>query len=238
MGQKLLQLIVIVGVCLFMTDAYAKGGGASLGFGLNLTTADQGDMDRLIDAQNVAQGGISTSSFGSALEFSAHWEYRFSGMLALQFRGTYFTQDSTGSGGGLDFDYSVTGFTLFPIMRWYLLESSVLAFYGQVGIGWGFASGDITEGAGQLSYSGNASGFMGGIGAELCFVANHCMAIEGNFRYLPVERTTVDSRNAGALATGTALTQAGDGQELEIGGRDLAVSMGGIQGMIAYIFRF
>lgn len=217
----------------------ASGEGSSIGFFIGTTGSSQSDMNSLIDTQNSGiNGPISTGKLTSALEFSAHWSYRFSNMIGLHFRPSYFYQVTDGSSSvtGGSYDYSITGFTLFPMFRLFLLENNYIKFFTQLGIGWGFASGEIKEGADlSVKFSGNASGFLGGIGAEFCIADVHCINVEGNFRYLPIERMTVDS-SSGSAGLPSGVTQISG--ELEIGGRDLSSTMSGIMGVLGYTYYF
>jgi opacity protein-like surface antigen len=221
------------------TDIHAAGDGASIGFFIGTTGSSQDDMNSLIDSQNSnANGPISTGKLTSALEFSAHWSFRFGNILGFHLRPSYFYQTTDGSSSvsGGSYDYSITGFTLFPMFRMFLLENNYIKFFTQVGIGWGFANGEIKEDGMSVKFSGNSSGFLGGIGAEFCIADSHCINVEGNFRYLPIERMTVDS-SSGTVDTATSgLTQI-DG-ELEIGDRDLSSTMSGIMGVLGYTYYF
>ncbi len=234
--KKYQFLVLAMGLAalLFSGSAFAAGGGgASIGFFIGTTGSSQADINSLIDSQNSSVG-ISTGKLTSALEFSAHWSYRFSNMLGLHFRPSYFTQSQTGSGTGGSFDYAVSGFTLFPMIRLFLLENNYIKFFTQVGIGWGFANGEVKEAGFSAKFSGNASGFLGGIGAEFCIADVHCINVEGNIRYLPIERMTYDSTSG--TNTNPILTQVAG--EVEINGSDLSTSMSGIMGVLGYTYYF
>ena len=231
------RILVISLFSLFSVSALAAGGGgSSIGFFIGTTGSTQTDMNSLIDTQNSGSDGpISAGKLTSAYEFSGHWSYRFSNIMGLHFRPSCSTQTTDGTGTAGSYDYGITGFTLFPMMRLFLLENNYIKFFTQVGIGWGFANGVIQEPGLKVEFSGNASGFIGGIGAEFCIATVHCINVEGNFRYLPIERMTVDS--ASGSNAGSGLSQYLSG-EIELGDHDLASSMSGIMGVLGYTYYF
>ncbi|MGZ3743805.1 MAG: hypothetical protein ACXWRE_02910 [Pseudobdellovibrionaceae bacterium] len=211
------------------------GGGHSLEFGLGLLTAGQDDINTLIKTARASATSPSTSDMGSAYELFAQYQYRFSGtMFSIAFRPSYITQSTTGSGTDGSYNYKLSGFTIFPMFRLYPLENNFIKFYMQTGLGYGRMSGEITEGAASVNFAGSAFGAIGGLGVDFCFTPDHCISIEGNLRYLPIER------NLASTATGSAagLSQAASGQEVEIAGSDLKTTLSGIQGSIAYTLNF
>jgi hypothetical protein len=213
----------------------AGGGGHSMEFGLGLLTAGQDDTNTLIKTARASAATANTSDMGSGYELFAQYQYRFSGtMFAMAFRPSYITQSSTGSGTDGSYDYKLTGLTLFPMFRLYPLENNFIKFYMQTGLGYGRMSGEITQGATSINFAGSAFGAMGGLGVDFCFTPSHCLSIEGNLRYLPIERNVVSS----ATGTVAGLSQAGSGQEVEIGGGDFKTTMSGIQGSVAYTLNF
>ena len=155
-------------------------------------------------------------------------------MFAFHFRPSYFTQSTTGSGAGGDYDYSLSGFTAFPMFRLIPLENNFIKFYMQLGLGYGKLSGKITEGAADIDFSGSAFGAMGGIGAEFCFTDSHCMTLEGNVRYLPIERNIASSVSGNF----SSLTRAIKNKEVEYADSDLKTTMSGVQGVIGYVYNF
>ena len=210
---------------LFSWNAHSAGkGGSSIGAFIGTTGATQTDVNSLI----AVTGG---SKLTSGLEFSGHYTYRFSGsIIAMQFRPSYFT--SSVSSGGVS--YSVTGFTLFPIFKMYWLESNYIKFFTQVGLGWGFASGEIKEASANAKFSSNNMGAMAGLGAEFCFFGgSHCVDVEGSFRYLPFVRNVVDS-SSGTLSSGATTTD----KEIEFNNADLGTTFSGIMGVLGYNFYF
>lgn len=211
------------------------GGSNSLGLGFSVVTAGQNDLNNVIDANNYANSA-STKNLGSAYEFYANWIYRYdASSVAFVLRPSYFTQSETGSGSGGSYDYKLTGFTVFPIIRVYPLESPFIHFFMQAGVGYGSLTGDITAGANSLKFNGNAFGAMGGIGVDFCFTESHCLSIEGNLRYLPIERNIAQGTCASAIS---GISQCTDGKEVEVSGTDLRTTMSGVQGLIGYTMNF
>lgn len=224
----------LLSLSLFSTAYAASSGGSSIGGFFGTTGSSQSDLNTVITNVNTANG-VSVGKLTSAWEFAGHWTYRFSGIVALQFRPSFFYQtDSSGA-----YEFSVTGFTLFPIFKFYWLESNYIKFFTQVGVGWGFATTEIKESGGAAKASGNNMGFLAGLGAEFCFFGgNHCVDVEGNFRYLPFERLTVDS-SSGTLKAGTSSGGAdASGKELEYSGADLGATFSGIMGIVGYTYYF
>lgn len=229
--NKLLTLFLV----LFSVTSFAKGGGgSSIGFGLGLVTASQDDLESQAAYVKQQDTTRSVEKPGSALEFEAYYEYRFSGtMFAMQFRPSYFTQDGKGSTDTT----KLTGYTFFPMLRFYPLENNFIRFYMQVGLGYGNLKGSISQPGGSIDFSGGAFGALGGLGAMFCFTADHCMFLEGNFRYLPIERNMASSSYSNTQAT-TGFSQAIQGQELEYNGNDLKTTMSGIIGSVGYTMNF
>ncbi|MDG0815566.1 hypothetical protein [Bdellovibrio svalbardensis] len=213
------------------------GGDSSLGIGFSVVTAGQNDLNSAIDAAHYS-AGADTKNLGSAYEFYANWIYRFaSSPYAFVLRPSYFTQSSTGSGTGGSFDYKLNGFTVFPIVRMYPLENSFIHFYMQAGVGYGTLNGEITAASDSLKFKGSAFGAMGGIGVDFCFTDAHCLTIEGNVRYLPIERNISDGGNCtnGSIP---GVSQCGGNSEVELSGTDLRTTMSGVQGLIGYTMNF
>lgn len=240
------RMIAIAGFFLIIFAAFneavgAGKGGWSIGADIGIINSSQTDMNTLISRANTRASGISASQLGNAWEGGGYISYRLSGsMLALQFRPSYFYQSTDGRGGGQSYEYSLNGFTAFPIFRFYMLEDKSMAFYSQVGIGFGFITGKIKEGSAEVKFSGNDMGYLGGLGAEFCFFGgNHCFSVEGNIRILTMERVEADSVS-GTFSSGppASLSQAQRGKEVELDDADLGVSMSGIQGLVGYIYYF
>lgn len=213
-------------------------GDMSLGIGISTVSAGQNDMNSLID-DAATSAGADTKDLGSAWEFWANWGYRFSGtMYSFVLRPSYFMQSAEGSGTGGSFDYKLTGFTVFPIFRIYALENSFIKFFMQTGLGYGSLSGEITAASKNLEFKGSAFGAMGGIGVDFCFTEAHCLTIEGNLRYMPIERNLTTGGNCSAANDIPGVSQCGGNLEVERGGKDLATTMSGVQGLIGYTMNF
>jgi hypothetical protein len=232
--MKILNLFVTLFLMLgFGSLSFAKGGGGhSFGLGAGVATSNQTDLDAYSTAVNSANTGRNASAVSSGYEFGLYYQYRFSGtMFAMQFRPSYFTQ----SGKGTTDSTSLSGFTFFPQMKLYPLENSFIRFYMQVGLGYGSLTGNIVSNNAAITFSGSAFGASGGLGAEFCFTASHCAFVEGNYRYLPIERNVVTKSNVSSFGT---ITQAGKDSELEMNSVDLRTSMSGIIGSLGYQMNF
>ncbi len=208
-----------------------------LGLGISTVSAGQNDLNGAIDDAHTDKNA-STKDLGNAWEFYANWGYRFSGtMYAFILRPSYFTQETTGSGSDGSYDYKLSGFTIFPMMRIYPLENNFIKFFMQTGLGYGSLSGSITAGSSSLDFKGSAFGAMGGVGVDFCFTEAHCLTIEGNIRYMPIERNI---SSGGSCTSGSipGVSQCGDGNEVERNNSDLKTTMSGVQGLIGYTMNF
>ncbi len=223
--------------------AEARGGGGgnhSLGGNLIFASPAQDDLDTLLGSANTAAGGISTKPLGQGYEFVFQYMYRFSGsMFALLFRPSFFNQGSTGkAASGAKYNYELTGWTFFPMFRLIPLENSFLKFYMQIGVGYGRLTGKIRENDSTIEFSGGNFGGTTGLGAEFCFFDDHCFNLEGNFRYLPFERNKATAVNAaGGWGTGS-LTNAVNGEEVEMNNRDLGTTLSGVLATLGYTYYF
>ncbi len=214
------------------------GGSISAGLGFAVSTADQTGMNSLISAAKTAVNS-STSSMGAATEYVGYLTFRFANnFVALQLRPTFFSQSSSGSGTDGAHDYSLTGYSLFPLVRIIPLSNDIIDFYIQGGLGYGKLDGHIKNGVREANFSGSSFGAQLGLGAEFCFVPDHCFNVEGNYRYLPISRNIVSSGTGPAnLPYGT--TQAQTDRELEdANGMDVATTLSGISGMLSYTYNF
>jgi hypothetical protein len=142
----------------------------------------------------------------------------------------------TADGGG--YKYDLKGFTIFPMFRLYALENYFIKFYFQTGLGYGNLDGSISAPNGHsVDFKGGAFGAVGGIGVDFCFTDAHCLTVEGNMRYLPIERNLATGGNcSGGDIPG--VSQCGSGNEIERNGSDLKTTMSGIQGLIGYTMNF
>lgn len=235
--------------------AFGRGrsGGWSLGVNAGIINASQEDMNTLIARANSREGGISTSKLGNAWELAGFISYRLKGSsLAWQLRPSYFLQAEKGQNSqGMNFNYAVNGFTVFPVLRWNMLEDKTIKFYSQFGVGWAFISGSIEEDGNtdgqtaRVDFNGNDMGYMAGLGAEFCFFGgSHCFNIEGNLRFLSVERLVASSHsgtfdtNPSAPSLSQPSGSSPASQEVELDSNDVGVSLSGVQGFVGYIFHF
>jgi hypothetical protein len=230
-------LIITLILSITSIAVFAKGGSSgnsSLGLGISSISPSQDDLNLLIERSNTSSA-ITTSKFGSAFELEAHYMYRFSGeMFAIMFRPSYFSQSTKGSGAAGDYNYSLSGWSLFPILRLYPLENSFIKFFLEIGLGYGQLYGDITEGGATVKFKGSDFGALGGLGAEFCFTGNHCMALEGAFRYLPLQRN-LPSSTSGTPASNSFNAS---GKEVELDGGDMQTTMSGVLGTLGYTYYF
>lgn len=226
-------------------NASARGGGGggshSIGGSLIFASPSQDDLDTLIAAANTSAGGISTKPLGQGYEFVFQYMYKFSGtMFAMLFRPSYFTQSSKGkaSTSGANYNYELSGWTLFPMLRMIPLENSFMKFYMQVGVGYGRLTGKIRENDSTIEFVGGNFGASAGLGAEFCFFDDHCFNLEGNFRYLPFERNKATSASSpGGWGSGS-LSNAVSSEEVELNNRDLGTTMSGVLATIGYTMYF
>lgn len=241
---RLITLVCLATITLTTQDAIAQrrgspslAGDMALGIGISTVSAGQDDLNGAID-DAVTSNGASTKNLGSAWEIAANWMYRFERtMYAMLIRPSYFMQSTDGSGTGGSYDYKLTGYTVFPIFRLYALENNFIQFFLQAGLGYGSLSGDITAGTQTLQFKGSAFGAMGGIGVDFCFTEAHCVTVEGNLRYLPIERNVSSGGNCtdGSIS---GISQCGGTKEVERAGADLKTTMSGVQGLIGYTMKF
>lgn len=226
------KLALLFASLVISTSAFAAGGsgGHSLGAGIVLMTPGQEDLNSVIDEINSSESR-AVNKLGSAYELPLYYQYRFSSsMFALQFRPSYFMQSASGSG----YDTKLSGFTIFPMLRMYPLENNFIHFFMQTGVGYGRISGSMSGPNGSVDWAGGAFGAVAGLGAEFCFTDAHCMVVEGNVRYLPVERNIV----SGVSGTPSGFDSVVDDHELENGNMDVKSTMSGIQGGLFYQMNF
>lgn len=241
MKKNLFTLIAVLTMALSQ-NAFAKRGGGGIsgssevGIGLSTISSNQKDINSIIDNVNSTQGGVSTKNLTSAYDIFVQYAFRFNGSIfALVFRPSYFTQSASGSGATVgDYEHTLTGYTFFPLLRLYPLENNYIRFFLQAGVGYGYLKGTVKEGSSSMSYSGSNFGGQAGLGADFCFSENHCITLEGNVRYLPIERSTADS----VTGNFNGFSQTETGREVEYDRNDLTTTMSGIQGILAYTYIF
>lgn len=213
-------------------------GSVYLNLSFSTVGAAQDDINAVIkDYNSSVSGGITSSSISSGYEFNGSFIYRYSGTsYAMVMRPGYFWATSNGSGNGQDYNFKVTGTTAFLLFRLYPLENDFIKFYMQVGPGWGSTNTDLTLGTTTAQFTGSAFGGNAGLGVDFCFIPGHCMTIEGNVRYLPIERNTGTGGNCTNSTTG--FSQCGASGEIERSSKDFTTSLSGIIGTIGYTIMF
>jgi hypothetical protein len=227
-----------------IAEAQRRGGGGrgvslsgshSFGFGFGFTNADQDDMNDVIDGAN--SGGGTVKNLDSGYEFFAQYAIRFDkSWWGFVFRPSYISQETDGTcNTGNNCDYSVSGMAFFPMIRMIPLENDFIKLFFQFGLGYGQMSGEIKQGTGSMKFKGSAFGTIGGLGVDFCFTESHCLTVEGNLRYLPIERNLVSS-SSGTFSSG--LTGGSSGAEVEFNSLDLATTMSGLQGLVSYTLNF
>ena len=221
---------------LMSSEAIARsGGGFAFGGNVGFINSDQKDFNKEVEARKSVTGA---GTFGNAWEFNAFLSYKMQGGVELMLRPSYFMyQDEEGTAA----TYALTGFTIFPMLKSAILESNTVAFYYQVGVGYGQMWGEISDAGQSVEFSGGSIGYLFGLGAEFCWFGNHCFNFEGNLRILEVDRMNVDATSGGfnsSNLTGTTITQSAKDGEFEQNGRDFGASMSGILGMVGYVYRF
>lgn len=240
-----------VATCFYSSFAFSQYGGGggglfsgtfSLGVSGGITATGQGDINELQSRANSRET-ISTSSLGNAWEIAGYIQYRYSGsFLALQLRPAYFLQQEEGNASnGEDYEYGVSGYTIFPMAKFHMLEDESIKFFTTVGVGFGYVSGEIVEGPASVEFSGNDIGYQVGLGAEFCFLGGfHCITVEGNYRFLVIDRVTADDFSGTEFDSGS-ITQPNTGQtagEVEFDNKDLRIDLSGVQGLIGYVYHF
>lgn len=238
-------LAIILLVFTFSNEAHAAkkrggkgafaGGSLSAGLGISLSTAEQNGINSLINTAKATTGSTA-GSLSAATEYIGYFTFHFSNnFVAIQLRPTLFSQNASGTGTDGAHDYSLNGFTLFPLIRITPLSNDFIDFYIQGGLGYGKLDGKIKNGATTADFSGSAFGTQIGLGAQFCFVPDHCFNVEGNYRYLPISRNIVSA--ASGLPAG--VSQATVDRELEdANGMDIATTLSGVAGILSYTYMF
>lgn len=241
-GLEALWLAGLMALALWPTShALGAGGGGggdiSLAINLSLVTSSQDDLNNLQQRANTRDGGITAGQLKNAYEGSVDFGYRINGgIYALHFRPAYFFQSESGTGSSGSYKYGVTGYSFFPILRIYPLENDVMKFFLQVGLGYGFMNGEIQEGEAQVKFQGSAYGSLVGLGAEFVIGGGHSIRVEGNVRYLGIQRNT--AKSASGTFAANSLSQAETDREVELDSTDLSTTMSGIQALIGYVMTF
>jgi opacity protein-like surface antigen len=238
-------LVVSSVVTMIAWPANAARGGALSGgdsqFGLlaGASQSAQDQLNTLVSRANsrLTSGPVSTQALNSAWELGLQYGYRFSGtMYTVLLRPTYFFETSNGSGKDGGYNYGVTGYTIFPMLRITPLENDIMRFFIQAGIGYARANTKIEEGGATLNAVGDAFGMAVGLGAEFCLTPSQCLSLEGNYRYLMMQRN-IASDASGTFAS-DSLSRAAQNREVELDGDDLKVKMGGLQFLAGYSIHF
>jgi hypothetical protein len=229
--KSIVFLTSFLATVLFLSSpAMARGGGGhSMGVVLGFSSPSQDDMNQIVTEVNSAGG--SADKLGTGYVYGGFYEYRFSGtMFAMHFRPQIFSQSAKGTA----YESKLTGLSFFPMLKMYPLENNFIKFFIQVGLGYGQLKGEQGGGGNSVSFSGSAFGAAAGLGAEFCFVDSHCAVVEGNVKYLPIERNQVDSVSGTPVGYDTVV----NGQELENNNRDVGTTMSGIEGVLSYKMNF
>lgn len=230
-----MKIAIILFSLTLALPSFAKDGGVSFGIIGGQSSAEQKHINTLRTRSNMAAEGISTGDLTNAWEFGAFLQFA-SSMWAFQLRPAYFTQseDGTASNGDV-YEYSVTGYSVTGLFKLYPLQSNELRLFFQAGVAWGNLEVDIQENDFKATAAGSNLGYQIGIGLEMMF-GIHSIFLEGNWRFLPIERNIVTS------TTGTprddSATQYGKDKELEFDDRDLSTSMTGMQLLVGYALNF
>lgn len=245
MNFKSVSIIAVSALLLFSAHSEAAkkrggkgvfgGGSLSLGIGVGFATADQSGINDIIKSAK-ASNQATTSELSSAMEYSLQPTFTFAnGVVAIQLRPTIFSQSQSGTGSAGSYSYSLSGYTIFPLVRIIPLSNDIIDFYLQAGLGYGKMDGDITNGPTKASFSGSSFGMQAGLGANFCFLPDHCIGVEGNYRYLPVPRNITSSASGGLSNN---ITQATADAELEVNGNDMATTFSGVSGTVSYTYNF
>jgi hypothetical protein len=223
------QIVILTACILASSSGWASsssGGDHALGIGAAIFSPGQTDLNSYTDSTSL----VGTKDLSTGYEFMLDYEYRIpSSIFAIIFRPSYFTQSA--SGGGVS--TSVSGYSIFPMLKIYALENSFIHFYMQVGFGYGNVNAAISNGSASGTWTAGQFGAQAGLGALFCITPSHCIVVEGNGRYLDFNR--VLGSGSGSFGGNATQTSA---NELEIKGRDADVSMSGVQGVLGYKFIF
>ena len=213
------------------------GGAIAVGAGYSLTNSEQLGINSMIDAAK-ANVNSTVSKLTTATEYVGFLNFRFrNGFTILQIRPSVFEQKESGSGTDGAHSYELSGQTLFPIIKFIPMNNEIMEFYLQGGLGYGKLNGTIRNGARYVDFKGESFGALVGLGVEFCIIPDHCVNVEGNYRYLPIPRNLItNSSGAGNLPYGTSQVV---GSELEdVAGTDISSTLSGVQGILGYTVHF
>lgn len=219
----LLAIQFTAGIALARKDSkvYSVYNSHSIGFGGSLVTVNQSDLNG-----HIEYIGSPTSTFGQAYEYDVFYDYRiFDSLWAIQLRPSYFSQTVSGSG----YEYSLKSYSIFPVLRRYLLGNRDNRLYMLLGGTFTTLRGEVQQPTGKVSFEGSNYGALVGLGAEFCF-GSHCFILEGNYRNLSFENNKVTS-STGSL---TGFTQYGERKELEFAGNNIETTMTGFMLRLGY----
>ena len=229
------KIFVMMALLLSAPSLWAAGGGSggiSIGVNVGFVNADQKDINKEIESSASTSG---SDKFGNAWEGNVHFTYRLSSSsVAIGLRPSFFYYKEE---EGTNAKYNLNGFTIFPMIKWYMLEDQNIKFYSQFGVGYGQLNGEIEVSSADVKFSGGDIGYLLGLGAEFCIVPGHCINVEGGARFLSINRFTADSAS-GTFSSPSRITQAQKEKEVEIDGSDLAASMSGVLAMVGYTMYF
>ncbi|MBX3016757.1 MAG: hypothetical protein KF767_02620 [Bdellovibrionaceae bacterium] len=205
-----------------------SSGSHQFGGGVAMISPAQDDINSWIGGLGV----VGTKEMGAGYEVFFNYEYRFDRTIyALHFRPSYVMQSA--SGGGVE--AKMTAFTFFPMLRLYPLENDFIRFFFQVGLGYGSMNLALSNNTGgNGNYTGGNFGALGGLGAYFCITDSSCIVAEGTFRYLPMQRLTGSGN--GLTGGSSRITQ--ENGELEVNGMDVASTLSGVVGSLAYQYNF
>ncbi len=211
-----------------MARGRSSSGSHQFGGGIAMISPAQDDLNSWVSGLGV----VGTKEMSAGYELFFNYEYRFDGTIfAMHLRPSYIMQNA--SGGGVE--SKMSAITFFPMLRLYPLESDFIRFFFQVGLGYGNMNLSLSNNTGGSgSYTGGNFGALGGLGAYFCFTDSSCAVVEGSFRYLPMQRLTGSGN--GLTGGSSRITQ--QNGELEIDNQDVAATLSGVVGSIAYQFNF
>lgn len=231
--KYIITLLTLIALLVLSESAFAqKKGGASLGVGAGIATAGQDDINNYITSLNLT----GTKQLSSAYEGYAQFGYRFKGSsFGVLLRPTYMMQSATGG----NVSVSLGGFTFIPMLRIFPLENKFMRFIMQVGAGFGYLSGTISNSAASVKFNGSTFGAQAGLGAEFCFTPSHCLSVEGNLRYMPIYRNIVTSTSGAMGGTMGSPLQNGELETINGGvNSNVVTSLGGLTAYAGYVMYF